>query len=134
MIFIVWFLARVAQASYLLLLQEMLSPLTVREPMSSHPETIPRNLWADELVHDFFLRRPFSSFPLVTDGVIVGLVGLGHLTRLPCEDCDCPPGKRGCPQSSARCESVPQAGSSWPLTMSCSASFLRSILPAGLIA
>ena len=51
-------------------------------------------LWAYELVHHFFRRRPFNSFPLGTDGVIVGLVTLGHLNRLPCEDCDCPPGKR----------------------------------------
>ena len=81
-------------ASHLLLLQEMLSPLTVREAMSSHPETTLGNLWAYELVQHFFLRRPFSSFPLGADGVIVGLVSLGHLNRLFCEDCDCPPGKR----------------------------------------
>ncbi len=83
MIFIGWFLAQAARVSYQqLLLQEILSPLAARQAMSPQPETVPPDVSLEELVHDFFLRRPFSSFPVVEDGVIVGLVTLGQLKTL----------------------------------------------------
>ena len=53
--------------------------------MSPHPETVPSDLPLDDLVHNFFLRRPYSSFPVVQDGVIVGLVTPGHLSCAPLE-------------------------------------------------
>lgn len=87
MIFIGWFLTHAARTSYQqLLLREILGPLTVGEVMSPNPETVSPSLSLDKLVHDFFLRRPFSSFPVVDDGVLAGLITLGQLRSLPRRD------------------------------------------------
>ena len=87
MIFIGWFLTHAARASYQqLLLREILSPLSAGEVMSPHPEVVSPELSIDELARDFFLRRPFSSFPVIQNGWIVGLVTLGQLRRLRRED------------------------------------------------
>jgi Zn-dependent protease/CBS domain-containing protein len=83
-IFIGWFLSHAAQASYQhVLLQEILSPLVARRAMTPDPETVPPDLPLDELVHDYFLRRPYSSFPVTEDGIPVGLVTLSQVKATP---------------------------------------------------
>jgi Zn-dependent protease/CBS domain-containing protein len=86
-VFIGWFLTQAARASYQhVLLQELLRPLTAREAMSPDPEAVSPELSVDELIHQFFLRRPYNSFPVIRDGILVGLVTLSHVKGLPRED------------------------------------------------
>jgi Zn-dependent protease/CBS domain-containing protein len=86
-VFIGWFLEHSARASYdQVLLQEMMSPLTAREAMSPEPETVSPDLSIDDLVHDYFLRRPYNSFPVTDDGIVLGIVTLSQVKRLSKED------------------------------------------------
>jgi len=86
-VFIGWFLEHSARASYdQVLLQEMMSPLTAREAMSPEPETVPPDLSIDDLVHDYFLRRPYNSFPVTEDGIVLGIVTLSQVKHLSKEE------------------------------------------------
>lgn len=83
LVFIGWFLGHAARASYQqVMLQELLGPLTAREAMSPDPETVSPDLPVEELIHDHFLRRPYNSFPVTQDEVIVGLITLSHVKGL----------------------------------------------------
>ena len=87
LVFIGWFLANAARASYQqVLLQDLLRPLTAREAMSPDPETVSPDLSLDALVHEYFLRRPYNSFPVVSGGLLLGLITLGRVKQLPRED------------------------------------------------
>jgi len=89
LVFIGWFLTHAARSSYQqLLLVEMMGPLTAREVMSPDPESVPPDLPVGDLVHDYFLRRPYNSFPVIDDGVVVGLVTLGQVKQIPREAWD----------------------------------------------
>lgn len=84
LVFIGWFLGHAARASYQqVLLQEMLAPLTAGRTMTPHPETVPPDLPLDDLVQDYFLRRPFNSFPVAEDDVPLGMVTLGQIKAIP---------------------------------------------------
>jgi len=86
LVFIGWFLGHAARSSYeQVLLLEMMRPLTAGEAMTANPETVPPDLPLEALVHDRFLRKPYSSFPVTEDGVVLGLVTLGQVKRLPRE-------------------------------------------------
>ena len=86
-VFIGWFLTQAARSSYQhVLLQQLLSPLSAREAMSPDPETVPPDLSVDHLIHQYFLRRPYNSFPVTEDGIIVGLVTLSQVKGIPRED------------------------------------------------
>jgi Zn-dependent protease/CBS domain-containing protein len=85
-VFIGWFLGHAARASYQhVLLQELFAPLTARQAMTADPETVPPDLGIDALVHDYFLRRPYNSFPVTEDGIPLGLVTLAQVKALPRE-------------------------------------------------
>ncbi|MEX1256495.1 MAG: site-2 protease family protein [Gemmatimonadota bacterium] len=87
LVFIGWFLGNAARMSYeQVLLQEMLSPLTAGEAMSPNPETVAPDLPIDTLVHDHFLRMPYSAFPVTDDGVVIGIVTLGQVRALSRDD------------------------------------------------
>jgi Zn-dependent protease/CBS domain-containing protein len=87
-IFIGWFLSHAARMSYQhVLLQEVLSPLTARQAMTSRPETVAADLRLDVLVNEYFLRRPFSAFPVTRpEGDIAGLVTMAQVKGVPRED------------------------------------------------
>jgi len=86
LVFIGWFLGHAARTSYQqVLLQEMLRPLTAAEAMSANPETVGPDLPVEGLVHDHFLRKPYSAFPVTEDGVVIGLVTLGQVRNMPKE-------------------------------------------------
>jgi CBS domain-containing protein len=86
MVFVGWFLTQTARSAYqTVLLQQLLAPLTAREAMSPDPETVGPDLTVDELIHDYVLRRPYNAFPVVQDGVIVGMVTLNGLQDVPRE-------------------------------------------------
>jgi Zn-dependent protease/predicted transcriptional regulator len=83
MVFIGWFLMQAAGSSYdQLLLTEVLRGITAREGMTGDPETVPPDLSVDALVHDHFLKRPYSAFPVTDDGIVVGLVSLSSVKGL----------------------------------------------------
>jgi Zn-dependent protease/CBS domain-containing protein len=87
LVFIGWFLAHAARMSYQqVLLQEMLGPLTAAQAMSPEPETVSPDLPIERLVHEHFLRMPYSAFPVTDDGVLIGLITLGKVRGLPKED------------------------------------------------
>ncbi len=84
LVFIGWFLTYAARMSYQqVLLHYMLSPLTARQAMSPNPERVPPSLSLDHLVHEYFLKRPYNSFPVTDDGMVVGLVTLGQVKLVP---------------------------------------------------
>lgn len=86
-VFIGWFLSHAAQASYQhVLLNEVLSPLTARRAMTPDPETVSPDLSLEELVHGYFLERPYGSFPVTDDGVPIGLVTLAQVKAVPRAD------------------------------------------------
>lgn len=84
LVFIGWFLGHAARSSYQqVLLQDMLSLLTARQAMTSDPETVAPDIPVEQLVNDYFLRRPFNSFPVTEDGVPIGMVTLRQVKALP---------------------------------------------------
>ncbi len=84
LIFIGWFLGHAARSSYQhVLLQEMLAPLTARQAMTAGPETVSPDLPVSELVSEYFLQRPYNSFPVTEDGIPVGLVTLSQVKSVP---------------------------------------------------
>ena len=83
-VFIGWFLSNAATASYKqVLLREVLGDVTAGEAMTSEPETVPPDLSLDKLVHEHFLRRPYSAFPVTEEGIAIGLVTLSQVKQVP---------------------------------------------------
>jgi Zn-dependent protease/CBS domain-containing protein len=84
LVFIGWFLGHAARSSYQqVLLQDMLSPLSAHQAMTSSPETVAPDIPLEELVNSYFLRRPFNSFPVTEDGVPIGMVTLRQVKAVP---------------------------------------------------
>lgn len=85
-IFIGWFLAGAADASYhQLLLHQVLEGIAAREAMTPEPEVVSPDLTLDELVHDYFMRRRYSAFPVSDAGRLVGLIALTQVKQVPRE-------------------------------------------------
>jgi len=83
-VFIGWFLANAANASYQqVMLRHVLGGLTAEDAMTPDPATVPPDLGLDELVTDHFLREPFNAFPVDEDGVPVGIVTLSQVKAVP---------------------------------------------------
>ena len=86
-IFVGWFLSHAAGASYQqLLLRDVLGHLSARDAMTPDPETVGPDLPVERLVREFFLARPYNSFPVTQDGVVVGLVTLSQVKETPWEE------------------------------------------------
>ena len=82
-IFIGWFLANAATASYeQILLRHVLEGRTAADAMTHTPETVEPDLTLDVLVRDYFMKRPYNSFPVVQDGVVIGLITLSQVKQL----------------------------------------------------
>jgi len=60
-----------------------LAGVPVRAVMTPDPETVGPDLTVDELVEHLLLSRRHSSYPLVEDGRLTGLVTLGRLKAVP---------------------------------------------------
>src|SRR5690606_4634506 len=83
-IFIGWFLAQAASASYTqLLLRHVLAGRVARDAMTHFPETVTPEVTIDVLVDDYFMKRPYNSFPVTDDGIVIGMVTLLQVKRLP---------------------------------------------------
>lgn len=82
-IFIGWFLANAATASYeQILLRHVLEGRTAADAMTHTPETVGPDVTLDALVRDYFMKRPYNSFPVVQDGVVIGLITLSQVKQL----------------------------------------------------
>jgi predicted transcriptional regulator len=50
--------------------------------MTHAPETVGPDVRLDALVRDFFMKRPYNSFPVVQDGVVIGLITLSQVKQV----------------------------------------------------
>lgn len=81
-----WFLVGAARASLRqLLISESLRGMTAAQGMTPGPETVPDDLSIEALVHDHLLRHPWSSYPVLRDGRLVGLITLSGVRGIPSE-------------------------------------------------
>ncbi len=84
LIFIGWFLAQAAEASYRqLILRRILEGVQASEAMTRAPETVRPELTLRDIVDEYFLRRRYNSFPVEDDqGNLVGLVTLSQVKKV----------------------------------------------------
>jgi Zn-dependent protease/predicted transcriptional regulator len=80
------FLRQAGQASYQqLLVRRVLEPLAVRDVMTRAVVQIAADVPVGRAVDDVFWRHHVSSFPVVTDGRVVGILSIRQLGNLPRE-------------------------------------------------
>jgi CBS domain-containing protein len=80
------FLRQAGHASYQqLLVRRALEPLAVREVMTRDVVHIPADALVGRAVDDYFWRHHVSSFPVVADGRLVGILSIRQLGNLPRE-------------------------------------------------
>jgi Zn-dependent protease/CBS domain-containing protein len=85
-VFIGFFLLQAAQQSYgQVLSKEMLSGVKVREIMTASVIYVSPLLPLENLVHDFFFRSHHTTFPVVDDNQLMGLVTLDQVKQVPKE-------------------------------------------------
>ncbi|MGD8698073.1 MAG: site-2 protease family protein [Gemmatimonadales bacterium] len=84
LIFIGWFLAQAAEASYRqLILRRILEAVQAGEAMTRAPETVRPELTLRDLVDEYFLRRRYNSFPVEDDqGNVLGLITLSQVKKI----------------------------------------------------
>ena len=89
LVLIGFFLRNAALGSYQqLLLRRALQGVTVGQIMTANAVTVPTDLPVSALVHDYFMRHRFHSFPVLDGGRLVGLVTFHEVRRLPRENWD----------------------------------------------
>lgn len=83
-VFIGWFLAQAAEASYQqLIMRRILEGVRAREAMTQDPETVSPRVSLRELVDEYFLQRRYNAFPVVAEsGELLGLVTLGQVKQV----------------------------------------------------
>lgn len=84
LIFIGWFLAQAAEASYRqLILRRILEGVKAREAMTRAPETLRPELTLRDVVDQYFLRRRYNSFPVEDEqGNLLGLITLSQVKQV----------------------------------------------------
>lgn len=84
LIFIGWFLAQAAEASYRqLILKRILEGVQAREAMTRTPETVRPDLTLRDIVDNYFLRRRYNAFPVEDEeGKLLGLVTLSQVKEV----------------------------------------------------
>ncbi|MGH7541337.1 MAG: site-2 protease family protein [Gemmatimonadota bacterium] len=82
--FIGWFLTNAATSSYRQFrVRRMLSRIPVSRVMAVRPALIPPELPLDRFVDEYLVRRLEEAYPVVMSGAVLGLVGVGDVTRVP---------------------------------------------------
>jgi Zn-dependent protease/predicted transcriptional regulator len=77
------FLRQGAEGSYQqLLVQRALAPLSVRDAMTGHAVSVPHDLSVARAMEEFFWRHHVSSFPVLDDQRLVGIVAIDGLKRV----------------------------------------------------
>jgi Zn-dependent protease len=83
MAFIGWFLANAAASSYRnFRMRAALSGVPVSQVMASNPVTIPARLSVQEAIDHFFMRRPYSAYPVVEDDRLIGLLSVERVSNV----------------------------------------------------
>ena len=87
-IFLGWFLLHAARSEeYMYRMRADLAGLHVADAMTSDPVVAPEGVFVEDLLTDYVLRHPASSFPLVDDrGGVTGLVTLRRVRHVPVHD------------------------------------------------
>ena len=87
MILIGMFLHQAAASTYrTVLMRDMLSGVRVSQLMTQQVIVVPDHISLEELVGEYFYRRPHASFPVVSDDRLVGMVSLERLKTVPREE------------------------------------------------
>lgn len=87
--FLGWLLFQAARGSYLqLVVTQALNRLPVARLMIPEPVTIAASATLREVVDDYFLPQPFSSYPVVVGGRLVGMLGRAEVKAVPRERWD----------------------------------------------
>ncbi|HWC02285.1 MAG TPA: site-2 protease family protein [Methylomirabilota bacterium] len=77
------FLRQAAEGSYQqAVLRRALAPLAVRDVMTREVVHIPADLAVGRVLDDFFWRHHVSSFPVLDDGRVVGILSLDQLRQV----------------------------------------------------
>jgi Zn-dependent protease/predicted transcriptional regulator len=83
LVFIGFFLRQAARSGYVMVaFKETIGHTSVAEVMQTDVVTVDRSLTLSDLVNDYFLRYHFSSFPVVENGKLAGIVSLEDLKRI----------------------------------------------------
>jgi Zn-dependent protease/CBS domain-containing protein len=84
-IFIGMFLNQAAKSGYqMTVLRDVLSGVRVKDVMSSNVISVPSSISLNELVHDYFHRHLFMSFPVVNErGDLIGMVSVKQVKDVP---------------------------------------------------
>jgi Zn-dependent protease/predicted transcriptional regulator len=79
-----WFLKDASAGAYGdVRFEEALRGVTVRDVMLAPVATIPAEIPLVEAARDYFLRTGFGAYPVLRDGVLVGLLALRDLLQVP---------------------------------------------------
>jgi Zn-dependent protease/CBS domain-containing protein len=89
MVFIGWFLRNAAISSYQQhMLLSVLSGVRAGQAMTPDPDTVPADATVRELADEYFMRRRYSSYPVVDAGRVTGMVTLHAVREVPREEWD----------------------------------------------
>lgn len=81
--FIGWFLANAASGSYRqFAVRRLLARVPVSRVMVTDPVAVSPDLPVQELIEEYFLRRPGGAYPVVEDGAVLGIVGVEEVADL----------------------------------------------------
>jgi Zn-dependent protease/CBS domain-containing protein len=84
MAFIGWFLANAAAGSYRSFrMRASLARVHVSRVMAFRPVVIPEDVTIQEVVDEYFLRRPFGAYPVVAGEALVGLLSVDDASAVP---------------------------------------------------
>lgn len=82
--FIGWFLSSAAAGSYRQFrIQQTLSRLVVSRIMVRNPVAVGPEMPVSRLIEEYFIRRSDGAYPVVSDGAVLGLVGVEDVARIP---------------------------------------------------
>lgn len=88
-IFIGIFLYQSAKSGYqMVALREGLSQIPVTDVMTRDPQTISPDLSLSDLVEDYFFKRRYSSFPVVENDKLIGMVEINDVKKTPRDQWD----------------------------------------------
>jgi CBS domain-containing protein len=81
------FVKGAADAGYgQLLSSDLLQGIKVSEIMTRDLVTVNGSITLDRLVNDYFLRYRYNSYPVVSDGTLLGMVSIHDVKQIPRED------------------------------------------------
>lgn len=87
--FIGIFLRGAAETGYQQILAgELLQGIKISEIMTRNLVTVDDSITLDKLVEDFFLKHRYNSYPVVSNGIFIGMVSIHDVKQIPRKDWD----------------------------------------------